>query len=175
MSVQSTTQPWTRQLSAVAVTLIVAVTLPLLVHLLPPVGGAPLGARLLPIFIAPLLAVIFFRPLVAVLASLAAPLLNHLLIGMPPFALALLITVELAVFTLVFAGLHLRRPGFLLAAPLAYLAGMAAAVVVLFITPLIPAPPFAYFTDALVTAVPGILLLMLIHWAALRLAANRNH
>src|SRR5687767_7770331 len=90
------------QIPATLVTLGLMWLIPVLVHLIPPFGdGTPLGVRLLPIFYAPLLAVFLFHPVVAVLASLAMPFINYLLTGMPPFNIAILLTVELVVFSLV--------------------------------------------------------------------------
>lgn len=69
-----------RTISLSAVAVAASVAIPFLVHLAP--GGSSIGATLLPIFWAPLLAILFFGPVPAVAAALLAPLLNHLITGM---------------------------------------------------------------------------------------------
>jgi hypothetical protein len=165
---------WTLQGLALLGTLAVALALPFIVHIIGPVGGVPLGARLLPIFIAPLLAVVLFNAPVAVAASLLAPVLNHLIIGSPTQPITILVTVELTVFAVVVSLLHMRWPNFWAAAPVGYLLGMVAAMIVLFITPIIPAPPFTWFTNSIVTAIPGIVILLAINFAVLRYLKSRH-
>lgn len=65
-----------RVASATLLTVLAALLLPLLVHLLPSSGGVPLGARLLPIFYAPLLATVFFGPVTSLAAGALAPFAN---------------------------------------------------------------------------------------------------
>lgn len=109
----------TLSLSVVAVGASVAV--PFLVHLLP--GGQGVGASLLPIFWAPLLAVALLGPVPALVAATAAPALNHALTGMPPTFLLPGLTAELVVFTglSLLAGRGRSVAGAALAAPAAYL------------------------------------------------------
>lgn len=105
-------------LSATAVTVVAALILPLLVHLVPS-EGVPLGARLLLIFYAPFLAAAFFPPAVGLTAALLTPFVNFALTGAPPPAVAFSLSTEL----LVFVGfvLTLKRYRLPLVAPLAYL------------------------------------------------------
>lgn len=115
-----------RTLSLSAVAVAASVGIPLLVHVLP--GGSAIGAALLPIFWAPLLAILLFGAVPAAIAALLAPLLNHLLTGMPPEFVVGSITAELTVFvavlTLAVRSQPLRRSPFL--APLAYLVARVA-------------------------------------------------
>lgn len=66
--------------------LICSVLFPFLIHFIP-YQSRPIGAVLLPMFFAPLLAVIFFRLHVSVLTALLAPALNYFITGMPRFDL----------------------------------------------------------------------------------------
>ncbi|HEX7021642.1 MAG TPA: hypothetical protein VF171_02215 [Trueperaceae bacterium] len=110
-----------RLVSGTALTLAACVLLPVAVHLIP-AGGVPLGARLLPIFLAPLLAAYLFPPVVALAAAALAPFLNQALTGMPPKGLAAQISVELLVFVGLVVLVRRMWPRFLPLAPLAYLA-----------------------------------------------------
>ena len=59
-------------LGVTALTLAGAIALPFLAHLLPAIGNVPMGARLLPIFVAPLLALILLPDARGLLAALGA-------------------------------------------------------------------------------------------------------
>ena len=85
-----------RTISFTAAAVAASVAIPFAVHLVP--GGSSIGAAILPIFWAPLLAVVFFGPVPGVAAALVAPVLNHLITGMPPSFVLLPLTVELAIF-----------------------------------------------------------------------------
>lgn len=108
-------------ISVTVVTVALTFALPLLFHLLPS-AGIQLGARLLPIFYAPLLAALLFPPVVALSASLTAPLINHVLTGNPPLPMATQLSAELLlVFTGMVLLLRRRWPLLPVIAPLAYL------------------------------------------------------
>lgn len=153
-----------RVISATAVTVLAALLLPLLFHLLPVSGGVPLGMRLLPIFYAPFLAAVFFPSLVSLSAALLAPLVNHLLTGRPAPEMAVVLTLELLVFTGIVLLARRRWPRFMVLAPLAYLVAKLVALLVL--------APFAAtslsaqaFFASLQTGLPGILALSLLNIA----------
>lgn len=138
-----------------------AFVLPFAFHLVPQ-SGIPLGARFLPIFYAPLLAAAFFPGVVALVASLFAPLLNHLLLGNPPLPLVVQLTAELLVFsaTVLLLKRYAAPPWF--SAPLAY---VVARVLVFFVaTPAALVRPDAWsaVADSLVVALPGLVLLALL-------------
>ena len=63
---------------------------PWVVHMIPSWDDSPIGAKLLPIFYAPLIAALTGRGQVAVTVALLAPWVNHLLFGMPPRPIAML-------------------------------------------------------------------------------------
>lgn len=151
-------------------TLVLGMTLflPFLVHLLPSWDDSPLGAHLLPIFYAPLAALMMGRMGIALGVSLAAPWINHLLTGMPPVPMAMMLCLQLVVFLLVVQWLHQRRfPAFGLG-PLGYMTALLlscatgsllGALGVFF--PL----QLAGFFGHLLASIPGLLLLALIgYW-----------
>ena len=86
------------QWERIILTLITTCLLPLFVHALPFFSGANVGQQWLPIFYAPLIAALCFRPHVSLLAALCAPTINHFLFGIPPESMARLLTFELVVF-----------------------------------------------------------------------------
>lgn len=155
-----------RTITFTAAAVAASVAIPFLVHLLP--GGASIGASLLPIFWAPLLAAVFFGPVPAVAAALLAPALNHLITGMPPAFVVTSLTVELAIFVaLLMVGVNSagskRSP---LLAPLAYLIARVGAGALLVAVGASSAPLSAVFTG-LTAAIPGLLSLFIINGAAL--------
>lgn len=163
------------QIPAALLTLGLMWLLPFLVHLIPIGGAVPVGARLLPIFYAPLLAVWFFQPGVALFASLLMPFINHALTGMPTFNVAIILSVELTVFSLTLIALKQRWPRLPVAAPLlAVLIGKLVSMLLLFIVPLVPASPWYFFSQALVNALPGLLILLALNLALTRLLPHER-
>src|SRR3990172_7405742 len=69
------------QVPATIVTISLMIALPFLVHLAPPVGGIQMGAIMLPIFYAPLVAIFLFHPAVSIVAAMLAPTINLLVTG----------------------------------------------------------------------------------------------
>lgn len=161
------------QIPAALVTLGLMWLLPFLVHLLPLSGPVPAGARLLPIFYAPLLAAWLFHPVVALFSSLFMPFLNHALTGMPTLNMAAMLSVELSVFSLVLVLLRRRFPRQPLLAPLAVVAGKVTSAALLFLFPLMPLSPWAYLTSSLFNALPGLLILLALNLALIRLPDER--
>ena len=112
------------QVKETAIILAAAVILPFIVHLFPSSGGVPWGERLLPMFYAPFIAVVFLRPHAGIIAAVLAPILNSLLTGLPAAGRIPMISLRLLLF-IVFSYLIIsRRKRFWLTAPLAYLVTM---------------------------------------------------
>ena len=149
-------RPVTREVLGIAAALGAGLLLPVLVHLIPVEGGPPAGARLLPIFVAPLLAALRLSPVSALAIAVGSPLLNHLLTGRPAGALLGRMEIELIIFTLlVLWARHLPRHHLAWIAPSAYLAG--AAVAALLLAP--HATPWLTMVQAPLVAWPGLLAL----------------
>lgn len=155
------------QIPATAVTIGLMLLFPFIVHW---IGGPTAGSRWLPLFYVPILAVALFHPWVSIIASLLTPLLNHFLTGAPPLPTAVVLSVELVVFSLVMQQFYQRWPKFWGAAPLAFLVAKIASLLLLFLAPmtLIPVPPWQFFRSSLLNAWPGLLVLLLINWLVVK-------
>ncbi|MBI2496459.1 MAG: hypothetical protein HYV75_00465 [Opitutae bacterium] len=152
------------------VLLALSVMFPFLIHVLPVPETSRLGARLLPMFYAPLLAALWGRVATAWLVALIAPWLNWALTRHPAPAGAVVMTIELLVFVMV-VRLLLTRTGvrWFLAIP-AYLAGMGAALAAAAVVPPLIGgrPPVAWVQQSVVMNLPGVAVLVLITCAVLR-------
>lgn len=103
------------------VVLVATLLLPMLVHLIPATGPIPVGARLLPMFYAPFIAIVFFRLHVGLIAGMLAPVINHLLTGKPAWPIVGLLSTELVIFAIIAFLLIKINPIRWVAAPFAYL------------------------------------------------------
>jgi hypothetical protein len=108
-----------------AIALGIAVLAPFLVHLLPSWDDSPLGSHLLPIFYAPLGALMMGRMGLALGVGLLAPWLNHVLTGHPVIPMAVLLCLQLALFVPAGALLARRGAPAWSIGPLAYLVALA--------------------------------------------------
>ncbi len=147
-----------------------SVMFPFMVHVLPVPADARLGARLLPMFYAPLLATLWSRRESALAVALFAPALNWALPGPPaPDGIALL-TIQLLVFVMalrvLLAAAGLRS---YLGAP-AYLLALAASALLGALVPRLIAgrPAFAWAAQSAAIGLPGLAMLVVIGWLALR-------
>jgi len=150
--------------------LCLSVMFPFMVHLIPVPGDAQLGPRLLPMFYAPLLAALWGRVRSAVTLALCAPWLNWALTAHPSPSGAIVMVVQLLVFVGAFRlFLHAIGARWYLAAP-AFLAGMAASAVLTAAAPGLIGERAAveWAIQSVVIGLPGIAILVLINWAALR-------
>lgn len=141
--------------------------LPFMVHLLPSWDDSPLGAHLLPIFYAPLGALILNRMGIALVASVLAPWVNHFLTGQPAVPMAVLLCFQLVLF-LVTAALLMKRafPSFLLG-PGAYVPALGVSCLLGSLLQVIGrAFPLSLgqFAPSLWNALPGLLILAFIGW-----------
>lgn len=161
------------QIPAVLVTLGLMWLVPFLIHLIPFSGIVPLGARLLPIFYAPLLAAWLFNPVVAIASSLLMPFINNSFTGMPTFNMAVMLSLELGVFSLVLTIYKNCYPRLPILAPFAVIAGKAVSALLLFFIPLVSLSPWAYFTSSVTNAIPGLLILLALNLTLMRLPHER--
>lgn len=109
-----------------AVLLVLAWLMPFLVHLAPWSGERPLGAYVLPMFWAPLVAAYFYGRWVAVGIGLFAPAVNLAVTGLPALERLGAMSAEVAVFVALASWAIERWPRFALTGPLAYLAAKLA-------------------------------------------------
>ena len=143
-----------------------SVILPFLIHLIPPIAGIPLGARLLPMFYAPLIAIVLFRAHVGIIAALFAPALNSLLTGHPLPEKVGILTFELLIFCIILYLLNRQWKEFWAAAPLAYLLALACASAAL--------GSMNFFFTTLSVGIPGFLALALLNLSLLNFKSKRE-
>jgi len=134
--------------------------LPLFLHALPFGLGENLGPRWLPIFYAPLIAGLCFRPHVTIIVCLCAPLINHIFFGMPNAQVLPVLTCEMVVFNAILVLLKNRIP-------VAGWQTIPAYFVSLFLALLISAhltiqQAGGQFMASILLSAPGILVLVLI-------------
>lgn len=153
--------------------LVLAATLlmPMLIHLIPVSASTPVGAVLLPIFYAPLVAVIFFRFHVALIPALLAPVINYFLTGHPAAHLLPVMTIELVVFVSAIAFIiSMKNQISWIAAPLAYVVAKVGSVILLSIFPaLMEIGGFEFAMISLSNAWPGMIMLLIINIVCLKL------
>lgn len=136
-----------------------SVLFPFLIHFIP-TGTTPAGAVLLPIFIAPFIALLFFRWHVTLITGLLSPMLNHIITGMPVFSNLTTLTSELVLFVL-FTSLFFRIKAVkYLAAPISGLIAIAF-VHLLF-------SKASTLSAAVINGIPGLLILTAINYLAFR-------
>ena len=131
-----------------------SILIPFLIHFIP-VSGSPAGAVLLPIFIAPFIAVVFFRLNVGIIAALLSPVLNYLLTGNPIYGIIGIITLELSLF--VFITWLLIKVKFV-----KYFAAPVGVIISMFISQIIFSS-LSHFAAVLIVGLPGIVLISLIN------------
>ena len=103
------------------VLLVLAWFVPFAIHLVPWSASRPLGAYLLPVFWAMLVAVYFYGELLGLIVGLFAPLVNLIVTGQPAGGYFWKTTTEIVIFGLLMAWAVRRKPKFLMVtAPLAY-------------------------------------------------------
>jgi small-conductance mechanosensitive channel len=150
--------------------LCLSVMFPFMVHVIPVPDVGRLGAMLLPMFYAPLLAALLARHRSALMVAALAPWLNWALTSHPAPLGAVALTIELVAFVLAMRAL-LARAGarWFLAAP-AYLACMAAAALGAAAVPVLIGGrgSLAWALECVSTGLPGIAILVLINWLVLR-------
>lgn len=128
----------------------------------------PAGAILLPVFIAPLIACIFFRIHTALIAGILAPSINYLVTGSPGPELLLSLTAELVIFILlVQVLLNINRLKMFAA-----VAGILAAKIFSSLVLPLFGTAGADFVQSVTTAIPGIILLFLLNIVLLRYKEN---
>jgi hypothetical protein len=144
-----------------------AVVFPIIVHLIPPYNGIPIGAYLLPMFYVPLVVVAWYRLSLALMVAFFAPIINFLITGNPNWGFLTILTLEIVFFT---ALTYFMLKGNLkwVAAPLAYISAKVLSSLLLFIIPLLDTAPINFFFASLTNAAAGILVLLIINILCVR-------
>jgi hypothetical protein len=166
------TAGWRETLVLMAVSWLV----PVLVHLVPWDGPRPLGVYLLPAFWTAFVAVYFYGAGVGLLVALVTPVANLLLTGLPMLGMMGMLSLELAGFVAASAWLLRRWPAFRFAAPLAWLPARALAIAVQWAVPAFGdhRNPFAHLRDSTTGSLAGLIVLLVINIALVRLAPRER-
>lgn len=162
------------KLSQIAFLLTLSVILPYGVHLIPPLAGVALGAMLLPMFYTPLIALLLVNLPSAIIIAIFSPLLNSSFTGHPLPEKVAILTVELAVFTVIAYLIQRRKRDFWATALLAYVAtGLSVAAMLFFVPGIMPQlSPLEFLLGTVTTAPAGIAILVLINIVLLRFPAK---
>ncbi len=144
--------------------------LPFVFHFFPVSTETPIGARLLPIFYAPLLAAIYFRMGIAVALAGLVPWVSHMLMGHPEPGMAGLLMAELLLFVLFVLMLVSLLGARWWMGPAAYLLTKPFSGVLLVLLPdlLVPIPYMAHLTGTVTRSWPGLIALAIIGWLGSR-------
>ncbi len=134
-----------------------------LIHIIPS-SGTPLGAVLLAMFFAPLIAVIFFKAHTAFIVGILSPVLNYFITGSPRAEILPLMTIELVLFvSLLYLFFNISR------------VKKISALFAVIISIALSFPVASLFSgysgnllSSLTTAIPGILLLTLLNYFLVR-------
>jgi hypothetical protein len=153
-----------------ALALVVALLMPVILHMAPWGGGVPLGALLLPMFWAAFVAVFFYGLGAGALVAVFGPALNTLLTHFPEFRFNAGMSFELLVFV-VFAWVVLRGEWgrrFWLLAPLAYVVAKVCSSGVRVAGEEAVGTVAESFLRAVSNGVPGLVVLAVINFALVR-------
>ena len=161
------------QIKELIVLLSVSIVLPFLIHLFPTIGEVPAGARLLPMFYAPLIAAIFLDVHIAVIVGLFSPILNFLFRQHPDPQRLFLITFQLVVFSVMVSIVQKKWKNFWGTALISYCGAVVAAV---FMTVLsLPVLPEAEaIISAALLGLPGIAVITLLNIVLLHYKKERS-
>jgi hypothetical protein len=147
-----------------------SVLFPFMIHIVPVPDDARLGARLLPMFYAPLLAAIIGRGRSALILALFAPWLNWALTSHPAPLGAVVMMAELLGFVIALRLLLLKAGArWYFAAP-AFLCGkiVALAIIQLFPSLIAGRSSAEWAVQSTILGAPGVAVLLLINWLVLR-------
>jgi hypothetical protein len=139
---------------------------PYVVHVIPGWDDSPLGARLIPVFWAPLLGVFWRQYGFTLGLAFASPWINHLLFGMPSQRMAIVLSFELVVFTLLLFAMVRAWGRRAWMGPAGYLLTKPFSAALIAVWPLLPAPPLKFIATSVTTAWAGIIVLALLGWLA---------
>ena len=158
------------QLSYTTLTLVGMVLLPIIVHLIPFSGPQPLGAYLLPMFIAPLVAAFYVSPVGLILAAILAPVINNALTGMPQALMLYFVTGELIVFSMIVFWIVQKKKIFLGFSALAFLVAKLVVMVpgILILNGEFNLSVFGQNLAGLAISIPGIMILFAVERLLLR-------
>jgi hypothetical protein len=152
------------QIDKIALTVIATILFPILIHLLPFNTQIPIGAIWIPVFYAPFIACLFYRPHVAVIAGICSPLINIILTSRPFQDVTLMLMLELVFFALIATLLLKKIRWFSLISVVSYIAAKFISAVVLGITPhFAGSSGLTFWVNSIINALPGLVMLAFIN------------
>ena len=156
------------QVKEIAILIAASVFLQFIIHLIPPGGGVPLGAVLLPMFYIPLIAVIFYKFHTALVVTAFGPILNYIMTGSPELGIVPLLTFEVLLFVLALTVLSKYGRFSSVGALISLLAALVISPLVLGI---LNSSGFSasFLLISLENAVPGIIIITVMNIFLLRL------
>ncbi len=155
----------TLRIDQAALALTVSCVIPFAFHLLTPFAGLPQGSAWLPLFYAPLIAILLGAFQAAVVCALLAPILNYLFFNMPQPPILQILTADLSGFVVIFYLLHRKFPAWPVTSLVAYGAAKFLTSCVAGWMPLQDhsfAARWHYFLSVLSGAWPGLLVFFLL-------------
>jgi len=151
------------QIVETIILLVGSVLFQFLIHIIPS-SGTPLGAVLLGMFFAPLIAVVFFKAHTAFIVGIISPVLNYFITGFPRAEILPLMTIELFLFvSLLYLFFNISR--------IKKISALFAVIVSIALSFPIASLFSGYsgsLLSSLTTAIPGILLLTLLNYFLVR-------
>jgi len=151
------------QVAEIILLLAGSILLQFLIHVIPS-SGTPVGAFLLAMFFAPLIAVVFFKPHTAFLVAILTPILNYFISGSPVTEILPLMTIKLVLFV---SCLYL----FFNVKSIKKISALFAITISITLSPFIVSLFSSYneiILNTLTTAIPGILLLTVVNYFLVR-------
>lgn len=149
----------------------IAVLMPAFMHVVPQIDGVSWGARFLPIFYAPMVALFAFGLPAAVGVGAAMPGIYCLVTGSPAGAVVPILSLELVAFAALLRVIEgCRLPG-VFAPALCYLAAKLISALVLVMTAGSVSGQqsvLAFFSASALNAIPGIVALCVVFWGLQR-------
>jgi len=165
------------QVKETVLLLSLSVLIPFLIHLLPEINGVPMGAILLAMFLAPLIAVRYFKFHVGLLIAFLSPVINSLITGNPKTILLPLLTFQLILFVISLKLIRISKitEKASILFPFLFCVIISFFVINIFpsILPGIKADMFLW--SSLFNALPGIILLTLSDFVIRKLKRNNHH
>lgn len=158
--------------SEIAIAIGLTLFLPYVIHMIPSWDDSPIGAKLLPIFYAPLIAALTRRLHVSLIACAVSPWINYLIIGRPSLAIAAMLCIQLIPFAYIAFKFGNRFSNKFWIGPIAYLVSKPVILVLFYTIPesMPPVQPLVYTLQTTINAIPGVLILGL-----LGMLSNRFH
>jgi hypothetical protein len=156
------------QIRQTAILLGLSLFLPFVFHLLPSYDDSAWGPRLLPLFYAPTIAALLYKPHVSLILAVVPLLLNHLITGRPPVPVAFQLSLEMLVFTGFARYFAWKQLPFWFVGPAAYILGKPVMVLALLLVSGLPGhgDPLGWALHSLLLAIPGVCILGLIGYLA---------